>query len=71
MLAKKSYKKQKGGNGARKTKQGDDDDFLEAAFREATAERAARKRANMIDGIAIVGFLVFVGMIIGLFASII
>ena len=35
------------------------------------AERAARKRANMIDGIAIVGFLVFIGMVVGLFASII
>jgi len=35
------------------------------------AEKAARKRANIIDGIAIVGFLMFIGVVIGFFASII
>ena len=35
------------------------------------AEKAARKRANIIDGIAIVGFLCFIGAVIGFFASII
>lgn len=39
--------------------------------RIAAAEKAARKRANIIDGIAILGFLIFVGIVIGGFASII
>ena len=34
------------------------------------AQAAARKRANIIDGIAIVGFLAFIGAIIGFFVSI-
>jgi len=35
------------------------------------AERAARKKANIIDGIAIVGFLMFVGALIGFFMAIV
>lgn len=35
------------------------------------AQAAARKRANIIDGIAIVGFLAFIGGIIAFFVSII
>ena len=35
------------------------------------AQRAARKKANIIDGIAIIGFLVFVGALIGFFMAII
>ena len=35
------------------------------------AQAAARKRANIIDGIAIVGFLAFIGAVIGFFVSII
>ena len=35
------------------------------------AQKAARKKANIIDGIAIVGFLIFVGMLIGFFISIV
>jgi hypothetical protein len=35
------------------------------------AQAAARKKANIIDGIAILGFLIFVGVLIGGFASII
>ena len=33
------------------------------------AQAAARKRANIIDGIAIVGFLAFIGAVIGFFVS--
>ena len=35
------------------------------------AQRAARKKANIIDGIAIVGFLMFVGALIGFFMAIV
>lgn len=35
------------------------------------AQAAARKKANIIDGIAIIGFCMFVGIVIGFFASII